>query len=89
MTPYRRDSIDRAFKTIIALQRKSGVTIRELSEILEFNGELPKTRHNCAKTWIDAASTHLPVVEIGLRRSQGVNMGALSTAYGIRRVGHE
>ena len=77
----RRHTMERAFKTIAALKNKNGVTARELGQILDFDASTDKISRDCARRWIDVASIHYPVAEIGRRRSAGVATGALSTVY--------
>jgi hypothetical protein len=78
---YRRDSIYRAFKTIEALNWHNGVTARELSDFLGLRSNSAGTNYHNAMKWIDAASTVMPVAEIGKRKSK--KFGIPATAYKI------
>lgn len=79
--PRKRDPIERAFKTIAALEK--GVTASELAEILDFNGSSANNRYSSAMYWIDRASLHYPVVEVEKRHSRGRDTGRLATVYGL------
>ena len=80
----RKDSIGRAIKTIQALGRPTGVTATELRAILGLSANGSRSSGRCnAMRWIDAASVHLPVAEIGKRRNGGNTRGPYATVYGI------
>ena len=81
----KRDPIKRAFLTIQALQRRSGVTAKELADILDFDSTQRANRYVSAKYWIDHAGYFLPVVEIGKRRHEGAKVGRKATVYGVLR----
>ena len=58
----------------------------EAGEILDFECATKKNRRECARRWIDAASIHLPVVEIGKRHSKNVNYhGGIAVIYGLMK----
>ena len=80
--PYRRDSINRAIKTLLALSRRNGATVRELTAILGFSGNRTSS-YESAKAWLDAAACQLPVIEIGRRHSANATQGPEATAYRI------
>lgn len=90
---YRRTSIRRAIRTIKALNRECGVTVKELADYLEFKSTNPATRYHSAMRWIDVASTEIAVVELDARRySQGAacdiknhrsNGGSMAKVYGV------
>lgn len=77
----RRDAILRGFLTIGALSRDNGITVKELSGVLSL--KVNNHDYRCAQTYIDVASTVLPVVEIGERHSEGSVTGRKSTVYGL------
>ena len=65
---YLGTSMERAFKTILALQREDGVTVRELADYLEFESVSAGTRYKSSMRWIDTASLFVPVIELENRR---------------------
>ena len=85
--------MERAFKTIEALQRESGVTVSELADHLEFESDSPGTRYKSAMRWIDTASLFIPVIELEDRRysfgaacdinNHRSNGGSTAAVYGI------
>jgi len=83
--PSRREAILKAFLTREALERRIGVTARELSSILGYGDNLKNHSYESAKRWIDVASLVLPVSEIGKRRYRDAITGPEATVYGIRK----
>jgi len=83
--PSRREAMLKAFLTREALDRKAGVTARELSLILGYGDDFKNHWYEAARRWIDAASVVLPVAEIGKRRHQDAITGPEATVYGIRK----
>jgi len=80
--------LDRAFKTIIALQK--GVTAVELAQILEVStkpeideDERRRQFRTFAMRYINTASLYLPVMETGKRRNAGCLCGPKATIYGL------
>ncbi len=65
----RKEAILKAVVTIDSLKRRTGVTAKELSVILNMPHSLKNHDYRCAQRWIDAVSLIYPVVEIGSRSS--------------------
>ena len=85
--PYlsKREVAIRIVLTIDALERKNGVTTRELSEILELNNSFKNSDYRPAQSYIDVVSQVRPVIEIGERKS--AVFGRSSTVYRIIKQG--